>query len=76
MRDRGPEDEVTVAVPVNSPDRLWAALCVRFMSSAVPLNAGLERFLPGLRACAARIATLLSENQAQAPSASAPRGAA
>ena len=75
-RDRGPEDEVNVAVPVNSPDRLWAVLSVRFMSSAVPLKTGLERFLPELRECAARIATLLSENQAQAPSGSAPRGAA
>jgi hypothetical protein len=34
---------------------------VRFASSAVPLKAALERFLPRLRQCAAKIASQYTE---------------
>jgi IclR family mhp operon transcriptional activator len=54
-------DEVSLSVPVNLHDRALAALTVRFMSSAVPLKSGLERFLPKLRQCAAKIGALFSD---------------
>jgi hypothetical protein len=57
-----------------------AVLTVRFVSSAVPLKSGLDRFLPKLRQCAAKISTLFSELQlkvqAQAQTKSAPDAAA
>jgi hypothetical protein len=53
-----------------------AVLTVRFLASAIPLKSGLERFLPKLRACAAKIATLFSEQQAEARTKGAPETAA
>ena len=77
-RTRRLVDEVSASVPVNLHDRLLAVLTVRFVSSAVPLKSGLERFLPKLRQCAAQISTLFSELQvrAQAQTKSAPESAA
>lgn len=74
-RADAPNEEVTVSVPVSWQDRLRGALSVRFMSSIVSLKSGLERFLPRLRACAARIGTLLSELKAEAQSSGAPHEA-
>lgn len=68
-------DEVSIGVPVIAVGRVPAALSVRILSSSVPLKTGLERFLPKLRRCAARIGTLLSEYQAQAQSTGAPHAA-
>jgi hypothetical protein len=48
---------------------------VRFTASAVPLKNGVERFLPKLRQCAARISTLFSEQQTEARTKSAPETA-
>lgn len=59
-------DEVSLALPVNSRDRVFASLTVRFITSAVPLKTALERFLPKLRQCAADIGTLYSEQQSAA----------
>jgi DNA-binding IclR family transcriptional regulator len=59
-------EEVSLGVPVLLDDRVLASLTVRFASSAVPLKTGLERFLPKLRQCAARIGTLFLEQQAEA----------
>jgi IclR family mhp operon transcriptional activator len=64
-------EEFTVSVPVPMNDRL-AALTVRFVASALPLKAGLERFLPKLRQCAAKISTVFLEQQAAARPRSAP----
>jgi IclR family transcriptional regulator, mhp operon transcriptional activator len=79
-RTRRLVDEVSASVPVNLHDRVLAVLTVRFVSSAVPLKSGLERFLPKLRLCAAKISTLFSElqaqSQAQAQTKSAPDAAA
>jgi DNA-binding IclR family transcriptional regulator len=47
-------------------DRVLACLTVRFAASAVPLNTALDRFLPKLRQCAARISALFSEQQNEA----------
>jgi len=52
-------------VPVLLHDRALASLTVRFAASAVPLKTGVERFLPKLRQCAARISTAFSEQQAE-----------
>ena len=44
-------------------------LTVRFTASAVPLKAGLERFLPRLSQCAAKISDSFVEQQAEAQKA-------
>jgi IclR family mhp operon transcriptional activator len=56
-------EEIGMSVPVMLVDRVLASLTVRFAASAVPLENGLERFLPKLRRCAAGISTLFSEQQ-------------
>ena len=59
-------EEISVAVPVQLHDRVLASLTVRFAASAVPLKSGIERFVPKLRQCAARIATAFTEQQTDA----------
>ncbi|MGO9513259.1 MAG: IclR family transcriptional regulator C-terminal domain-containing protein [Steroidobacteraceae bacterium] len=59
-------EEISLSVPILLDDRVLACLTVRFASSAVPLKAGLERFLPKLRQCAAKISTSFAEQQAKA----------
>jgi IclR family mhp operon transcriptional activator len=65
-RTRRLMEEVNISVPVLLRDRVLASLTVRFAASAVPLKTGLERFLPKLHQCAARISTLFSEQHAEA----------
>jgi IclR family mhp operon transcriptional activator len=65
MRTRRLVDEYTVSVPVRMNDRV-AALTARFMASALPLKIGIERILPKLRQCAAKISTEFLEHQAEA----------
>jgi len=65
-RTRRLVDEYTISVPVPLNDRTLAALTVRFIASALPLKAGLERFLPKLRQCAAKISSIFLEQQAEA----------
>jgi IclR family transcriptional regulator, mhp operon transcriptional activator len=74
-RTRRLVDECTVSVPVPLNDRTLAALTVRFVASAVPLKTGLERFLPKLRQCAAKISTVFLEQQAEARAQTVPRAA-
>jgi IclR family transcriptional regulator, mhp operon transcriptional activator len=69
-------DEVNLSVPVLLRDRVLASLTVRFAASAVPLKSGVERFLPKLRQCAAKISGLFSEQQAEARIKGAPETAA
>jgi IclR family mhp operon transcriptional activator len=69
-------EEVSLSVPVLLHDRVLASLTVRFTASAVPLKNGVERFLPKLRQCAARISSLFSEQQAEARTKSTPETAA
>jgi IclR family mhp operon transcriptional activator len=66
-------DEYTLSVPVPLNDRTLAALTVRFIASALPLKAGLERFLPKLRQCAAKISSIFLEQQAEARAHTLPR---
>ena len=59
---RGMVEELSISVPVRlqqstSDQSSLAVLTVRFAASAVPLQTGLERFLPKLRRCAAKIGT-------------------
>jgi len=65
-RNRRLMEEVTVGVPILLRERVLASLTVRFAASAVPLKSGLERFLPKLRQCAAKIGTVFSEQHAEA----------
>ncbi len=69
-------DEVVMGVPVNSHERIFASLTVRFITSAVPLKSALERFLPKLRECSAVINTLYSDQQSAAHATGAPETAA
>ena len=62
-RTRRLMEEIALSVPILLDDRVLASLTVRFAASAVPLKNGLERFLPKLRHCAARISALFSEQQ-------------
>jgi len=55
IRARRVSDEVSLAVPVRTGDRVLACLSVRFSASAVPMKAAQERLLPRLSAAAARI---------------------
>jgi IclR family mhp operon transcriptional activator len=69
-------EESSVSVPITLHEHLLAVLSVRFVSSAVPLQAALERFLPKLRQCAAQIGASYLEQQAGARSGGAPEAAA
>jgi IclR family mhp operon transcriptional activator len=75
-RTRRLVEEVSLSVPVLLHDRVLASLTVRFAASAVPLKTGVERFLPKLRQCAAKISSLFSEQQTEALTKSAPETAA
>jgi IclR family transcriptional regulator, mhp operon transcriptional activator len=75
-RTRRLMEEISLSVPLLLHDRVLASLTVRFAASAVPLKSGLERFLPKLRQCAAKISTLFSEQQAEARAKGAPQTAA
>jgi IclR family mhp operon transcriptional activator len=70
-----PMDDVSLGVPVMSRDRVLAALNVRFVASALPLQTALERFLPKLRQCAASISTLYSEQPSDVRTPGAPETA-
>jgi IclR family mhp operon transcriptional activator len=69
-------DEFSISVPVPMNDRTLAVLTVRFTASAVPLRTGLERFLPRLKACAAKISAVFLEQQAEARARAALRATA
>jgi IclR family transcriptional regulator, mhp operon transcriptional activator len=71
-RTRRLVEELSLSVPVLLHDRVLASLTVRFGASAVPLKTGIERFLPKLRQCAARISTVFSEQQAESRLKNAP----
>jgi IclR family transcriptional regulator, mhp operon transcriptional activator len=72
-RTRRLVDECTISVPVPMNDHTLAALTVRFIASALPLKTGLERFLPKMRQCAAKISTIFLEQQAGAAAKTVPR---
>jgi IclR family transcriptional regulator, mhp operon transcriptional activator len=59
-------EEHSLGVPVLLNGGALASLTVRFAGSAVPLNTGVERFLPKLRQSAARIASLFAEQRVEA----------
>jgi IclR family mhp operon transcriptional activator len=65
-RTRRQMEEISLSVPIVAADRVLASLTVRFTASAVPPKVGLERFLPKLRQCAARISDALPERPAEA----------
>lgn len=75
-RTRRLTEEISVGVPVALRERVLAVLTVRFVSSAVPLKAALEGFLPKLRRSAATISTLFSEQRTDAQIDGAPEAAA
>jgi IclR family mhp operon transcriptional activator len=66
-------DEYTISVPVTLNDHTLAALTVRFIASALTLKSGIERFLPKLRQCAAKISTVFLEQQAEVRANTVPR---
>jgi IclR family mhp operon transcriptional activator len=75
-RTRRLVDEYAISVPVPLNDHTMAALTVRFIASALPLKTGVERFLPKLRLCAAKISNAFVEQQAAARTQPVPRATA
>ena len=75
-RPRRLVDEHAISVPVPLNDRTLAVLTVRFTASALPLKTGLERFLPKLRQCAAKISSVFLQQQAEARAQTVPRATA
>ena len=75
-RTRRLVDEFTISVPVPMSDRTLAALTIRFIASAVPLKTGLDRYLPKLKQCAAKISSVFLEQQAEARTQAPPRATA
>ena len=75
-RTRRLVDEFAISVPVPMNDRTMAALTVRFIASALPLKTGIDRLVPKLRQCAARISTAFVEQQAEARLHPVPRATA
>jgi IclR family mhp operon transcriptional activator len=75
-RTRRMIDELTLSVPVPLSDTGLAVLTLRFVASAIPLKLGVERFLPKLRQCAAKISSTFLEKQAEAHVKSTPQTAA
>ena len=75
-RTRRIVEEISVSVPVMVDDRVLACLTVRFAAAAIPPKTGIERFLPKLRQCAAKISTSFSKHQAEAQLKGAPKTAA
>jgi IclR family mhp operon transcriptional activator len=66
-RTRRLVEETGLSVPVMLEERILACLTVRFAASAVPLKSALERFLPRLGQCAARISASFIEQRAEMP---------
>jgi len=60
-RTRRLVEELSISVPVPLQSNSLGVLTVRFVASAVPLKTGLERFLPKLRHCAAKISATFSQ---------------
>jgi len=60
-RTRRLVEEISLSAPVMAGDRVLAAVSVRFVSTAVPLRTGIERFLPKLHRCAATIGGYLTQ---------------
>jgi IclR family mhp operon transcriptional activator len=75
VRTRRLAEEISISVPVELRDRAAAVLTLRFLSSALSLQSALERFLPKMRECAARISTSFSEQHAPERAVSAPDAA-
>jgi len=59
-------EEISLGVPVLLDAGALAGLTVRFAASALPREAGVERFLPKLRHGAAKISSLFSQQRAEA----------
>ena len=54
-RSRRASDDISIAVPVALEDRVLAILAARFSAGALPAAAAVDRFVPKLHECAARI---------------------
>jgi IclR family mhp operon transcriptional activator len=57
-------EEITVAVPVLAKERVLATLSVRFISGSLPERLALDRLLPLLKQCAARIGVSYESREA------------
>jgi IclR family mhp operon transcriptional activator len=58
-------EETSISVPVLLKDRVLACLTARFATSAVPQKAAVERFVPKIKQCAAKIGAKFLEQQAE-----------
>jgi len=69
-------EETSISVPVLLQDRVLACLTVRFAAASVPQKSGIERFVPKIKQCAAKIGTTFLEQQAEAQRKGVPERAA
>ena len=75
-RTRRLVEEISLSVPVLTADRILASLTVRFAASSLPQKTGIERFVPKLKQCAARIGHAFADSQAETQRKGAPERAA
>lgn len=57
-------EETSLAVPMLAGDRVLACLSARFASTSIPQRTGVERLLPRLKQCAARIVSAFEAQRA------------
>ena len=70
-RRHGLHEEISLSVPVLCDQGVRACLSVRFDARALPLAAGIDRLVPKLKQCAAKITAESANRRPQARRASA-----
>ena len=73
QRARRISQEITLALPLRSADRVLGTLALRFAATAVPFRSAIEEFLPRMRAVAARIESEFTQPTWSAPCSRPPR---
>jgi IclR family mhp operon transcriptional activator len=67
QRARRISQEITLAVPLRSAERVLGTLAVRCAASAVPLRSAIEQFLPKMREIASKIEAEFAQSTWSAP---------
>jgi IclR family transcriptional regulator, mhp operon transcriptional activator len=73
QRARRISDEITLALPLRSADRVLGTLAVRYAVTAVPLRSAIDTFLPKMREIAGKIEAEFTEATWSAPCSLPPR---
>jgi len=67
QRARRVSQEITLALPLRSAERVLGTLAVRFAATAVPLRTAIEQFLPKMREVVSKIETEFVQTTLSAP---------